>query len=130
MKGIVRQAAVLVARNVRSGKVKIIGAAGSEGKLLFIPNGKIDIFKGTCIVGLFIPVILFAEHFEGIAARRKTGGDRYPCRTGSAATYNPPIVKGRAAFVREHCGNIFVRTCWCAGIVDAYRPIGISRFLH
>ena len=61
MNCIVRQCVIRRAGNARTGEVKVIGAAGSEGKLLLIPNGEIDVYKIACIVGLFIAVALLAE---------------------------------------------------------------------
>ena len=46
---IVRQCVIRRAGNARTGEVKVIGAAGSEGKLLLIPNGEIDVYKIACI---------------------------------------------------------------------------------
>ena len=57
----IRQAAVSRAGNVLAGEVKVIRAAGSEGKLLLLPNGEIDVYKIACIVGLFFAVALLAE---------------------------------------------------------------------
>ena len=57
----VRQRAVCRAGNAHAGEVKVIDAAGSEGKLLLMPNGESDVYKIACIVGLFIVVALLAE---------------------------------------------------------------------
>ena len=49
VQGAVRQAAVCRSGNIHRRKVKIISAAGGEGKLFLIPNGEIDVYKIACI---------------------------------------------------------------------------------
>ena len=49
VQGAVRQTTVYLSGNIHRRKVKIISAAGGEGKLLLIPNGEIDVYKIACI---------------------------------------------------------------------------------
>ena len=71
MQGAVRQIAVYRSRNIHCRKVKIVSAAGGEGKLFvrLTFHRQRDIRKSTCKVGLAVTVILLAEYLHGIVAR-------------------------------------------------------------
>ena len=113
MQRAVRQIAVHRAGNAHAGEVKIISAAGSEGKLLFnrLFNRQRNVCEITCVIGIIIAVILFAEDLQGIAARCKVGRDFDFNRSafGSRLCYSAVILC--AAAIRNDGGDIFIYPC-------------------
>ena len=115
MQGAVRQIAVYRAGNIHRRKVKIVSAAGGEGKLLIDPlfHRQRDIRKTACKVGLAVAVVLLVEDLHGIGTLGKSGRNGKLCRAvflcegGVAAA----VISGVAAAVLEQDGNIFV----CSG---------------
>ena len=77
MQRAVRQIAVCRAGNVHRRQIKIVSAAGGEGKLLVnrLFNRQRNVCEITCVIGIIITVILLAEDLQGIVARCKVGRD-------------------------------------------------------
>ena len=73
MKCAVRQTAVCRSGDVCAGAVKVIDAAGGEGKLLvrMIFHRQRNVCEITCIIGIIIAVILFAEDLQGDVYKRQ-----------------------------------------------------------
>ena len=65
MKCAVRQIAVYRSGDVHRRKVKIVSAAGGEGKLLFhlLFHRQRNVCEIACVVGFIIAVVLLAENF-------------------------------------------------------------------
>ena len=109
--------------NIHCRKVKIVSAAGGEGKLLvrLIFHRQRNVCEITCIIGIIITVALFIEYLQSIAALGKTGRNaklnRTVCfREGGVAA----AVIGRVAvIINEQSGNIFVCTGFraCVGYI-------------
>ena len=61
----IRQAAVSRAGNIHRRKVKIVSAAGGEGKLLFhlLFHRQRNVCEIACVVGFIIAVVLLAKNF-------------------------------------------------------------------
>ena len=113
MQGAVRQIAVYRSGNIHCRKVKIVSAAGGEGKLLVnrLFNRQRNVCEITCVIGIIIAVILFAEDLQGIAARCKVGRDFDFNRSafGSRLCYSAVILC--AAAIRNDGGDIFIYPC-------------------
>ena len=105
--------AVHRAGNPHRRQVKIISAAGGEGKLLvrLIFHRQRYVCEITCVIGIIIAVILFAEDLQGIAARCKVGRDFDFNRSafGSRLCYSAIIPC--AAAIRNDGGDIFIYPC-------------------
>ena len=65
VQGAVRQIAVYRSGDVHRRKVKIVSAAGGEGKLLFhlLFHRQRNVCEIACVVGFIIAVVLLAENF-------------------------------------------------------------------
>ena len=113
MQGAVRQIAVYRSGNVHCRKVKIVSAAGGEVKLLVnrLFHRQRNVCEITCIIGIIIAVILFAEDLQGIVARRKVRRDFDFNRSafGSRLCYSAIIPC--AAAIRNDGGDIFIYPC-------------------
>ena len=122
MQGAVRQIAVYRSGNVHRRQVKIVSAAGSEGKLLvrLIFHRQRNVGEITCVIGIIITVALLAEHLEGIVARRKVAGNRYACRAACAVLSDLSVVKYIVIAVAKQDGNILIAARFRAGIGNLY----------
>ena len=113
MQGAVRQIAVYRSRNIHCRKVKIVSAAGGEGKLLvrLTFHRQRDIRKSTCKVGLAVTVILLAEYLHGIVARCNVRRDFDFNRSafGSRLCYSAVILC--AVVIRQDDRDIFIFPC-------------------
>ena len=65
MQGAVRQIAVYRSGDVHRRQIKIVPAAGGEGKLLFhlLFHRQRNVCEIACVVGFIIAVVLLAENF-------------------------------------------------------------------
>ena len=122
MQGAVRQSAVYLSGNIHRRKVKIISAAGGEGKLLVnrLFNRQRNVCEITCVIGIIITVALLAEHLEGIVARCKVAGNRYACRAACAVLSDLSVVKYIVIAVAKQDGNILIAVRFRAGIGNLY----------
>ena len=113
MKCAVRQIAVYRSGDVHRRKVKIVSAAGGEGKLLvrLTFHRQRDIRKSTCKVGLAVTVILFIEDLHGIVARCNVRRDFDFNRSafGSRLCYSAVILC--AVVIRQDDRDIFIFPC-------------------
>ncbi len=103
MKCAVRQIAVYRSGNIHRRKVEIVSAAGGEGKLLvrLIFHRQRNVCEITCIIGIIIAVILFAEDLQGIAARCNIRRDFDLNRSVSHVRTRDPAIILCAATIRN-----------------------------
>ena len=126
--------AVHRARNPHRRKVKIVSAAGGEGELLvrLIFHRQRNVCEITCIIGIIIAVILFAEDLEGIASRRKVGWDFDLNRSafGSRLCYSAVILC--AVVIRQDDRDIFIYPCGRPFVIQRNGIVGggIGSFFH
>ena len=113
VQGAVRQFAVHRAGNIHRRQVKVIGVAGSKGKLLvrLLFHRQRNVCEITCIIGIIIAVALLAEHLEGIVARCNVRRDFDFNRSafGSRLCYSAVILC--AVVIRQDDRNIFIYPC-------------------
>ncbi len=117
------------AGNVHRRQVEIVSAAGGEGKLLvrLIFHRQRNVCEITCVIGIIIAVILFAEDLQGIAARRNVRRDFDFNRSafGSRLCYSAVILC--AAVIRNDNGNIFIYPCGRPGVIQRNGIVGGRR---
>ena len=113
MQGAVRQIAVYRSRNIHCRKVKIVSAAGGEGKLFvrLIFHRQRNVCEITCVIGIIITVILLAEDLHGIVARCNVRRDFDFKRSVSHGRMCYSAVILCAAVIRYDSGNIFIWPC-------------------
>ena len=120
--------AVHRAGNAHAGEVKIISATGGEGKLLFnrLFNRQRNVCEITCVIGIIIAVILFAEDLQGIAARCNVRRDFDFNRSafGSRLCYSAIIPC--AAAIRNDGGDIFIYPCGRPFVIQRNGIAGVA----
>ena len=124
MKCAVRQIAVYRSGDVHRRQIKIVSAAGGEGKLFvrLTFHRQRDIRKSTCKVGLAVTIILLVEDLQGIGTLGKAGRNGKLCRTvffcegGVAAA----VIDYITDIIKDQSGNIFVCAGFCVGIGYLY----------
>lgn len=120
--------AVHRARNIHRRKVKIVSAAGGEGKLLvrLIFHRQRNVCELTCVIGIIIAVILFIEYLQGIVARCNVRRDFDFNRSafGSRLCYSAIIPC--AAAIRQDDRDIFICPCGRPGVMQRNGIAGVA----
>ena len=122
MKCAVRQIAVYRSGNIHRRKVKIVSAAGGEGKLLVDLVRQLHFPKCAGIVGLMIAVKLLVEHAERLAGHVYAGQvNRCPaaCTVCRAVQLHNACIAGNAPVRILNNGRyIFIIAHFCVLVFD------------
>ncbi|WP_418324730.1 hypothetical protein [Ruminococcus sp.] len=120
--------AVCRAGNIHRRKVKIVSAAGGEGKLLvrLIFHRQRNVCEITCVIGIIITVILLAEDLQGIVARCNVRRDFDFNRSafGSRLCYSAIILC--AVVIRNDGGDIFICPCGRSAVIQRNGIVGVG----
>ena len=123
----VRQSVIHRAGNARTGEVKVIRAAGSEGELLIhLFHRQRNVCKLACVIGFIVAVALLVEDLQGIVARHKVGRDFDVNRSGCFGGLCNSAIILCAAVIRNDDGDIFICPRGCPAVIQLNGIAGVA----